>query len=364
MSKRVVFEYGILGHMQDDGSVDLAETHWSESFSSLAAVHNKHGIRPLALFENSPLRGETIAFYGWSPNRLRAEPRHLLMQNFEDIIERLVLSSRLDAETDHEEALGRAAETLGHRLAAVRYHLERLTTMYVELARVGANWQDEESDLPYGLGAIEPLDWTKEQVLAYLPAKLGWAGDVAGTNLRTHQLSGGPSDQVFFEEQSFLSAARIVLDRLQPLLSLERWAKRKSLPRSFPKLVAAARAHAPRRLEATLSARYAGWGQSLIAYRDCVEHFAELAPDGMLETEGIFNDEGYIASFCLLPDNPEARSSAEFTFDLGIDCLEYSCRTYCDLLWLVLDVLTHAREDVRIARRQRERRRATRSNPR
>lgn len=356
---KVVFEFGVVGMLGGDDSVELSRPHWPEKFDSIEGVYKRYGIRPIALLGAIPFEPDSCEFFFWRDWVLRDEPHYHKLSFIEDMARQRHNRIRVDAESSHEEALARATDSVMHRLGAVRYHLERLVLTYLDLTNVGAAWFDEDARLPGLVAAIEPLDLTKEEVLRSVAPTLAWTGEVPGLRLGTHMLSGGPSESVFFEQQSFLSAARIVLDRVQPLLSLERWSRKMTLPRSFEKLAAVAEVSAPRRLATTLN-RVRDWSNELIAYRDCVEHFAELAPAGMLDTDGVFNSEGYIASTCMLPDNPAARSRQKFTFEIGVDCLSYSCETYARLLFAVEGLVEHAANDIAVAKRQAARRESRR----
>lgn len=358
---RIIFEYGVLAEYDDDRLI-LRPPHWPESFDNPESVYERYGLHPVALLGSIPFEDDSCAFYSWRDRPYGDSPHHHELSWFENRVRHQVYRSRSEAESPHEEALARATDSIAHRLWAVRYHLERMVDIYGEMARVGAGWFDEDSPLPTGVGAIEPLDVSDQEILEALPPAMSWIGRVPTSRLGVHLLSGGPSESIFFEQQSFLSAARIVLDRVQPLLSLERWAKKKALPRSFTRLVAAAEMNAPRRLEYSLTRMLEDWADELIAYRDCVEHFAELAPHTMIETQGVFSDCGYIASTCMLPDNPQSRSRNRFTFERGVDCLSYSCRIYARLLIEVHGLIQHAEEDVATAKRQAARRRAARKS--
>lgn len=355
---KVVFEFGVTGVLGEDGEVELSSPHWPERLDGLGGVYARYGIRPVALLGAIPFEPDSCEFFMWQ-DAAAGGTRHHKLTLFEDVAWRQHARIRAEAETPHERALARATESIMHRLWAVRYHLERLVFTYLELAHVGSAWFEEDGRLPTFAAEITPQDLTKQEIIESLAPTLEWTGRVPGVRLGTHLLSGGPSESVFFEQQSFLSASRIVLDRVQPLLSLERWSKKIALPRSFERLADVAETHAPRRLDRTL-ASMRQWSRELIAYRDCVEHFAELAPDGMLDTEGVFNSQGYIASACILPDNPHARSRQKFTFERGIDCLTYSSETYSKLLFAVEDLVGHAADDVAVAKRRAQRRRKPR----
>jgi len=176
---------------------------------------------------------------------------------------------------------------LAYLLAAVIYHCHTLAEHY---ARIGTAFAE----------------------MTRLPGYSGSAGPV--------HFSSHPEPYIEFE--AFIGAARRSLDTTRYLLWRRFGNRRGSTPRSLEALLGTEIALPPE-LRARLELIWGQHGVPLTNYRDCIHHYVPI-DRGMASAQMNRLPSGIWTTNVFIPDNPEARSHRDFTFDLRRDVLSYS----------------------------------------
>lgn len=125
----------------------------------------------------------------------------------------------------------------------------------------------------------------------------------------------------YFELDALLTAARRAYDTSRYILWGAFGPDKGGIPSNFKKTLRACRS-LPLELKAILEQSWETYGEQLTDYRDCIMHYSPI--DFGFSTANMQKLDGGVWSVLMrIPDNPDAKSQAAFTFSNGLDALTY-----------------------------------------
>lgn len=190
---------------------------------------------------------------------------------------------------------------LAYLLAAVSYHCQQLAEVYVDIS----------------------TDYSRMTQLT-------------GQRNRTDRSLFGGQAKPYFEFDALLSAARRSYDSLRYIL-WPKYGRRGSMPRSIESLLAA-QTGIPQGLHNRLAESWHKTGVLLTEYRDCIHHYVPV--DFAFAAASMERSPLQLWTMMIrIPDNPDARSKARFTFATGRDALTYGWEVGEEILSVGLEVV-------------------------
>jgi hypothetical protein len=159
-------------------------------------------------------------------------------------------------------------------------------------------------------------------------------------------VSFGSQLEPYYELDALLTATRRAYDASRYILWNIFGPKKGNVPSNFRKTLPECR-KLPPELRETLEQSWQSHGEQLTEYRDCIIHYAPI--DFGLGTASMEKLAGGAWSVRMrIPDNPEVKSQAKFTFAKGLDALTYGWELTNEIVCIataVMNAVSDARTD-------------------
>lgn len=143
----------------------------------------------------------------------------------------------------------------------------------------------------------------------------------AGAPEDDHASFQGASDDVWYELDALLSAARRMLE-VSRFVLWKAYGDDRPCPRNFEDTLKRA-TNMPGDVRTRLESHWSKYAAPLSEYRDCIHHSASLTQffgDVRLEKR----EHGVYLVSAVIPDNPGTKSQRKFTYDRKLDALDYA----------------------------------------
>lgn len=309
--QEIVHRYGVTGEvLPQDGAFRLRDPFWDESFANHGEFLETYGLEPICFWDD---RGVAHVVVGIdAPGQLKS-----------DI---LTLSGPLVV----SRKLVQPVIRVRFRVSGVRHHLLNLVSEYARAAR------ECSSRLPHF--PLRPPQRDLGTLPMFQPFCSRWV-DLNPNTLVDRLPSTEQQQGLFHEINGFLWTAKALVDSFPALLNLRPSvvSHGTKLKRSFKELysgINSGKRPLPTQLRARVESAWHDWACELKHYRDCMDHFAPLGPQGWPFSDCLRSEDSVLAVRQTLPDNPEEKSTKKFRFDRHVDALQYAHRTYTELIKL------------------------------
>lgn len=291
-------EKGIAFESTDMGSWRVLSSKADLIVNDPRRAASEYGVRPVIILKDlNELPTETIVL----PTKVDENPFQLQPA---DIAQNIF--------NQWNSQLFPAALKMNYVLGGTIYHLKRLAELYSEISQ-----QYSDGVKIHNVGQASDKS---EQF---------WAGN-----------RGAP----FYEVEAFITSVRRTYDSMRYVIWHGFGENKDSVPANY--LTTIERHNKlPEPIKARLMGSWNRFGLKATAYRDCIQHYVPISNGWSMVRMDRLKGGVWLCSV-LLPDNPEARSTTKFTYDLEIDALTYSWDLAHEMLSLVLE-LTMALPDTR-----------------
>jgi len=187
---------------------------------------------------------------------------------------------------------------IAYLVGAVAYHCERMAKVYAAICRQFAYFLEQVTG-----------GWDR--------ANYGW------------------QTAPYYEFDAAITAARRAYDASRYLI-WKRFGGGGSVPSSFVKALGAS-AHLPDSLRSRLEKSWREFGETITDYRDCIQHYVPI-DFGLASASMEKVADAFWSVLIRIPDNPEKRSKAAFTYAQRRDALSY-CREVAEELLTVMTLV-------------------------
>lgn len=176
-----------------------------------------------------------------------------------------------------------------------------------------------------------------------------WLENSAVERIAIVHLGGDHVDRLFITLGSALAALARGYNTIPSLLNRLACTRAQALPSSMHATVRAierGREDLPAEVASYLTTEWRSWGERLVEYRDCIEHFVVAGQYWAPVVTGVVSPQGSVGVSALLPDNPKAHNFGSFSFENKTDYLIYAHATYFRFLELATAVADFVRDSL------------------
>lgn len=154
------------------------------------------------------------------------------------------------------------------------------------------------------------------------------------------RVSFGGQHEIYYEFEALVTAAKRAYDATRYVLWRQFGPLKGSVPSSFDRTIIKL-PRLPAELRHRLEQSWENYGVHLSDYRNCIQHYVPLGGPAPFTT--IIRKNGLLMMIARIPDNPEARSDAKFTYVRGLDALDYGWKVANEVFDIAKAILAAAR---------------------
>lgn len=163
---------------------------------------------------------------------------------------------------------------------------------------------------------------------------------IPGHQMNDDRVNFGGQYELYYEFEALVTAAKRAYDATRYVLWRQFGPAKGSVPSSFDRTIENL-PRLPSQLRSRLEQSWKSYGAGLKEYRDCIQHYVPLG--GPAPYAALTRKHGVWTIAVRIPDNPAAKSTKNFKYDLKLDALNYGWNVTIEIFEVAKAILAAAR---------------------